>query len=60
MFPMPKTTPTPVDIDRLKERLTKAHVKLITHPETMLYGSVILMKWADECLPDPHMPAPTG
>lgn len=43
MFPMPKTTPTPVDIDRLKERLTKAHVKLITHPETMLYGSVILM-----------------
>jgi predicted metal-dependent peptidase len=42
MFPKPNT-PVAVDIDRLKDRLTKAHVKLITHPETMLYGGVIVM-----------------
>jgi predicted metal-dependent peptidase len=35
--------PAPVDIDRLRERLTKAHVKLMTHPETNRYGGVIVM-----------------
>jgi hypothetical protein len=33
----------PVDISRLRDRLTKAHVKLITHPETQLYAGVFLM-----------------
>ena len=33
----------PVDLNRLKDRLTKAHVKLLTHPETTLFGGVILM-----------------
>lgn len=42
MIPMPKTD-VPVDIDRLKDRLTKAHITLLSHPETTLYGTVILM-----------------
>jgi len=33
----------PVDLDRLQDRLTKAHVKLITHPETSLYAGVMVM-----------------
>lgn len=33
----------PVDINRLRDRLTKAHVKLISHPETNLYAGVIVM-----------------
>lgn len=33
----------PVDLDRLRDRLTKAHVKLISHPETNLYAGVIVM-----------------
>lgn len=41
-FPTPRNA-APVDIDRLKDRLTKAHVKLITHPETTLFGGVIVM-----------------
>lgn len=41
-FNLPRKS-APVDINRLQDRLTKAHVKLLTHPETMLYGNVILM-----------------
>lgn len=33
----------PIDLDRLHDRLTKAHVKLISHPETTLYAGVFVM-----------------
>ena len=42
MMPKPNNA-APVDLDRLRDRLTKAHVKLITHPETTLYGGVMVM-----------------
>jgi predicted metal-dependent peptidase len=38
-----KTTAQPIDIGRLQDRLTKAHVKLISHPETTLYAGVFVM-----------------
>lgn len=42
MFPMPKQSES-VDINRLRDRLINANVKLINHPATALYGGVILM-----------------
>ena len=33
----------PIDMDRLGDRVTKAHVKLMAHDETSLYGGVMLM-----------------
>jgi len=36
-------TPAPYDLNEVKNKLKKAHFRLLRHPETCLYGGVILM-----------------
>ena len=39
----PSNTSAPYDLNEVKNRLKKAHFRLLRHPETCLYGGVILM-----------------